>query len=189
MVLLPAPFPNHQLAEPFHNVRPEKGAGSLVSVGQVAQNGLTRTWMSEYAFIDTYLSFRKAKPRIQGSTQFYTRGLKLCCECSFRGERERTCEVELSIGTMVQLHNIPPLRRETHRVFTEEIQLVQSNSRTVNSKLTTMIRTIYSYKTYNHVVFVGFLPGFISVHGCFYFMDKTKTFFPKLHLLIHFHDG
>ncbi len=61
--------------------------------------------MSEYAFIDTYLSFRKAKPRIQGSTQFYTRGLKLCCECSFRGERERTCEVEPSIRMMVRLHN------------------------------------------------------------------------------------
>ncbi len=37
-----------------------------------------------------------------------------------------------------------------------------------------MIRNIYSYKTYNHVVFAGFLPGFISVHGCFCFLTRDK---------------
>ncbi len=81
---------------------------------------------------------------------------------------------------MVRLHNIPLLRRKTHSVFTEEIQLVQFNSTTVNSKLSTMIRNIYGYKTYNHTVFAGFLPGFISVHGCFYSVTRDKTFFPNI---------
>ncbi len=48
-----------------------------------------------------------------------------------------------------------------------------------------MIRNVYGYKTYNHAVFAGFLLGFISVHGCFYFLTRDKTFCPDgAHLLL-----
>ncbi len=39
-----------------------------------------------------------------------------------------------------------------------------------------MIRNIYGYKTFNHVVFARFLPGFISVHGCFCFVTRDVDF-------------
>ncbi len=42
-----------------------------------------------------------------------------------------------------------------------------------------MIRNLYGYKTYSHAVFAGFLPGFISVHGCFCFAARDKIFSPK----------
>ncbi len=48
-----------------------------------------------------------------------------------------------------------------------------------------MIRTIYGYKTYNHAVFAGFLPGFISVRGCFYFANSRHGPFVQT-ISIHF---
>ncbi len=79
---------------------------------------------------------------------------------------------------------------EKHTVFLQrKYNSYNSISTTVNSKLTAMIRNIYGYKTYNHAVFAGFLPGFISVHGCFYFLIRDKILLPKQHLLIHSHNG
>ncbi len=49
-----------------------------------------------------------------------------------------------------------------------------------------MIRNIYGYKTFNHVVFTGFLPGFISVHGCFCSTTQDQNLFTQTHLLIIF---
>ncbi len=184
---MPVSYHSHRLAEPFRICRPEKGAGPPVSVGQVAESSLSCTWVVMVLF-STYLSFREAKPSLQGSTRFYRQGLKLSCRYSFRGERERTC-VRTKCQMMVRLHNIPLLRRKTHGVFTEEIQFVQRNLTTVNSKLTTVIRNLYSYKTYNYAVFAGFLPGFISVHGCFYFVAQDKDLLPKQQLLIFIHNG
>ncbi len=40
-VLIPATFLSHRLAEPSRSFRPEKGAGSPVSVGRVAQTSHT----------------------------------------------------------------------------------------------------------------------------------------------------
>ncbi len=182
-----APEPSAGRAFPQHSPREGSQVSRLCWPGRIERS---HTYMGVgNTFILSYLSFRKVKPRVQGSTQFYTRGLKLCCECSFRGEQERTCVFEPNIGTMVWLHNIPPLRRKTHGVFTEEIQLVQYDSTTVNSKLTTMIRNNYSYKTYNHVVFAGFLPGFISVHGCFYFLTWDKILLFKWDTFILHNNG
>ncbi len=48
-----------------------------------------------------------------------------------------------------------------------------------------MIRNIYSYKTYDHAVFARFLPGFISVHGCFYFRNTRQGPFVLL-FAVHF---
>ncbi len=45
-----------------------------------------------------------------------------------------------------------------------------------------MIRNSYGYKTYNHAVFAGFLPGFISVHGCFCFLTLEVQY-----IFHHFH--
>ncbi len=52
--------------------------------------------MLQERFYFTYLSPLGKKPRKQYHRWFYTRGLKLCYRCSFRGEWERTCVVELS---------------------------------------------------------------------------------------------
>ncbi len=85
-------------------------------------------------------------------------------------------EPSTSDGSITQHPSAP---KKNTQCFTEETQLGQINSTTVNSKLSTLIRYVYGYKTYSHAVFAGFLPGFISVHGCFYFVARDKIFSPK----------
>ena len=134
----------------------------------------------------TYLSFSKAKPRIQGSTRLYTRGLKLCCEYSFRGEQERTCEFEPSIRTTVRLHNIPLLQRKTHSVF------YRGNSTRTNQFHNCQCKTNNYDKKYlrlQNIQSCGFcrvFAGFISVHSCFCFVTRDKIFSPKHIFLLIF---
>ena len=85
-------------------------------------------------------------------------------------------EPSASNGSITQHPSAP---RKNTQCFTEETQLGQINSTTVNVKLSTLIRYVYSYKTYSHAVFTGFFAGVYLGSRLFLFRGTRQFFHPN----------
>ncbi len=130
----------------------------------------------------------KRSPESRNTVDFIL-GVWSCATGAASEERgkERVCSNQATSVRvmMVRLHNIPLLQRKIHSIFATVIQCAKHNSTTVNIKLTTMIRNIYGYKTYNHAVFTGFFAGVYLSSQMFYFANSRHGPFVQT-IFIHF---
>ncbi len=177
-VPMPASYHSHQLAEPFRSYSPREGSRSsrLCWLGRRNQS-LSHMWDVMVYSALTWAS-EKRSPEDSHSHGFIdgvwswatgTASEESGKELVFEPSDERWFDYTTSLRS-----------EEKHTVFLQrKYNSCNSIPQLSTQKLTTMIRNLYSYKTYNHAVFTGFLPGFISVHSSFYFVAWDKDLFPE----------